>query len=214
MKGAWDKFMEGIGKFLGKLYGKPLIESPTVYKISAWLSKLPGSVTQHMTAFGSLITSGVYMQQTLTKKDLDPERRRTLAINQGLCFVVPTIAAYTVDKVINSYVKDNEYRYSGQYRHDISIAKFEKKDTKIIEEQVIRLNNKLKGFRPLASITVFALIYRYFTPVLMTPIANWFGDKVNAKKAEQKRIEEAEQQANQAMIDVDSVDEKETKQVA
>ena len=186
---CWDTIMENVGQFLGKLYGKPLIESPTLHKVSAWLSRLPGSVTQHMTAFGSLITSGVYVQQTLTKKDLDPERRRTLAVNQGLCFVVPTFAAYTVDKVINNWVKQNEYRYSGQYQHEIDIAKLEGKNANEIADKAATLSKKLKGFRTLASITVFALIYRYFTPVVMTPVANWFGDKLNARKAAAKAQE-------------------------
>ena len=191
VKKYWGKLMDAVGEFLGKLYGKPLIESPTLQKLSEKLSKLPGNLTQHMTAFGSLITSSVYMQQTLTNKELDPDRRRTLAINQGLCFIVPTAAAYTVDKAINNWVKKNEYRYSGQYQHVIDIAKDEGKDTKEIAEKAATLSKKLKGFRTLASITVFALIYRYFTPVIMTPVANWFGDKLNAKKAEQKAHEVA-----------------------
>ena len=211
-KGIFDKLMDHVGKFLGKLYGKPLIESETVHKASAWLSKLPGNVTQHMTAFGSLITSGVYMQQTLTKKDLDPDRRRTLAINQGLCFVVPTAAAYTVDRFINNWVKKNEYRYSGQYQHIIDIAKDEGKDPKEVAEQAKRLSKKLKGFRTLASITVFALIYRYFTPVIMTPVANWFGDKLNAKKAEEAKMTELEVQPTAKEVSIN--EDNKSKQVA
>ena len=210
---AWEALMDKVGQFLGKLYGKPLIESPTLQKLSASLSKLPGNLTQHMTAFGSLITSSVYMQQTLTNKELDPDRRRTLAINQGLCFFVPTAAAYTVDRGINSWVKKNEYRYSGQYQHDIDIAKLEGKDAKEIADKAVTLSKKLKGFRTLASITVFALIYRYFTPVIMTPVANWFGDKVNAKKAEQKAQEIAlgtQETAKEVSIN----ENKESKQVA
>ncbi len=213
VKKYWEKLMDAVGEFLGKLYGKPLIESPTLQKLSENLSKLPGNLTQHMTAFGSLITSSVYMQQTLTNKELDPDRRRTLAINQGLCFVVPTAAAYTVDKVINGWVKKNEYRYSGQYQHIIDIAKDEGKDAKEIAKEAATLSKKLKGFRTLASITVFALIYRYFTPVIMTPVANWFGDKLNAKKAEQKAQEialETEHTAKEISIN----ENKESKQVA
>lgn len=215
IKRAWETFMDGVGRFLGKLYGKPLIESPIVHKISAGLSKLPGSVTQHMTAFGSLITSSVYMQQTLSNKELDPDRRRTLSINQGLCFVVPTVAAYTVDNVINNWVKGNEYRYSGQYQQEIDIAKLEGKDAKVIEQKAATLSKKLKGFRTLASITVFALIYRYFTPVVMTPVANWFGDKINAKKAAKAQEIALNSENEQAAKEVSIVPEdKESKQVA
>ena len=48
----------------------------------------------------------------------------------------------------------------------------------------------MKGVRALAALAVFTLIYRYATPVLITPIANKIGDKLNerskAKEAEAK----------------------------
>jgi len=219
IKKNWDKLMEKIGKFLGELYGKPLIESERLHKASSWMSRLPGNVTQHMTAFGSLITSGVYMQQTVTNKDLDPDRRRTLAINQGLCFAVPTLMAYIVDKRINKWVKKNEYRYSDLTQHKLSMDKLNGVDKEIVDNEMKTLSKKLKGFRTLASITVFALIYRYFTPVIMTPIANVFGDKLNAKKAAKRVM--LEQQLNTETqnvakeIDINSNREKmESKQVA
>ena len=46
----------------------------------------------------------------------------------------------------------------------------------------------MKGIRTLASITIFAIIYRYLTPVLITPFANKIGDKWNASKATNKEI--------------------------
>ena len=208
----WGKLMDTVGKFLGNLYGKPLIESELLYKASAWLSKLPGNVTQHMTVFGSLITSSVYMRQTVTNKELDPDRRRTLAINQGLCFAVPTVMAYIVDKFINNWVKRNEYRYSDLKQHKITMDRLNKVKPSVIEEESKTLSKKLKGFRTLASITVFALIYRYFTPVIMTPVANWFGDKINAKKAAKaQEIElnpENEQVAKEVSITQDNKYEK------
>ena len=193
--GASDKAKESLfkrilkpfAKKFGELYGKPLIENERVHKVSAWLSRLPGNVTQHMTAFGSLITSGVYVQQTLTKKDLDPERRRTLAVNQGLCFIVPTLAAYTVDKLINSWVKNKGYRYSGLNERKIDIDRIEGKEAKKVAEEAKVLAKKIKGIRTLSSITIFAFIYRYATPVLITPLANKIGDRWNAKIAAKKQ---------------------------
>ena len=55
------------------------------------------------------------------------------------------------------------------------------------------LNKKVAGVRTLASLAVFTIIYRYATPVLITPIANKIGDRVNAKKAAKK--EEAQKVA-------------------
>ena len=196
----WKKISDKFVESFGKRYGKPLIESEKVHNISRWLSKFPGTVTQHMTAFGSLITSGVYVQQTLTKKDLDPDRRRTLAVNQGLCFVVPTVAAYTVDNAINGWVKKVGYDYSDLYEHKVDIKRLENNSTEAlekIEKEAKNLSKKMKGIRTLASITVFAIIYRYLTPVLITPFANKLGDKWNAsRKAKKELAVKPEEQKN------------------
>lgn len=175
----------------GEWYGKRLIESDRASKISEKLGKIKGGSTQFLTTLGSFITSSVYVHQTLTKKDLDPERRKTLAINQGLCFVVPTIAAYSVDKVLDDWKKSKEYRFSGLQERKIEMARF-KGDIKKATEMEANLGNKLKGVRVLASLTVFTFIYRFATPVLITPVANWISNKINenkkAKEIEMKSI--------------------------
>ena len=165
----------------GEWYGKRLIESDRASKISEKLGKIKGGSTQFLTTLGSFITSSVYVHQTLTKKDLDPERRKTLAINQGLCFVVPTIAAYSVDKVLDDWKKSKEYRFSGLQERKIEMARF-KGDIKKATEMEANLGNKLKGVRVLASLTVFTFIYRFATPVLITPVANWISNKINENK--------------------------------
>ena len=174
-----------VRKF-GELYGKPLLENEKVAKTSEKLSKLPGTITTHMATLGSLITSSVYVQRTLTNKDLDADRRRTLAINQALCFFIPTIAAYTVDHALKDWTKKQEYKYSGWQEHKTDIAKFE---GKVLNKKEVakELGQKLKGVRILSSLATFTLIYRYATPVIITPIANWIGDRINTKKAEQAK---------------------------
>ena len=173
-----------FARHFGEWYGKRLIESDRVSKISEKLGKIKGGSTQFLTSLGSFITSGVYVQQTLSKKELDPERRKTLAINQGLCFVVPTIAAYSVDKFIQNWKKAKEYRFSGLQERKIEMARF-KGDIQKATEMEANLGNKLKGIRVLASLSVFTLIYRFATPVLITPLANWISNKINEhRKAE------------------------------
>lgn len=192
--GKNNPLMDWFAKGFGKFYGKPLMESDKLWKISESLTKVPGAMTQHMVALGSLITSGTYVQRTLTNKDLDPDRRRTLAVNQALCFFVPTFAAYSVDKLINEAVKKNEYRYTGLKLHDLEMDKIAGKLTPQVEADAYKsLGKKAKGVRVLASLAVFTLIYRYATPVLITPIANKIGDWWNARiaaKKEQKNNQE------------------------
>ena len=169
-----------ISKPLAKIYGKPLYESETTSNISEKLSKIPGKMTTHMATIGSLLTSSVYIQQTLNKKDLDSDRRKTLAINQGLCFIIPTICAYTVDKFLSNWIKKNEYRYSGLQENKIALAKRDgkKEVAEIIQKD---LGTKLRGVRILASLATFTLIYRYVTPVIITPIANSIGNRISQK---------------------------------
>ena len=110
---------------LGEYYGKPLMEQEWLAKLTNNLTKLPGRTTQHMSVLGSLITSGMYVQQTLTKKELDPDKRRTLAVNQTLGFIVPTIAAYSVNSIMNNWIKQREYSFTGSQMNKIERAKVE-----------------------------------------------------------------------------------------
>lgn len=172
-------------KQFGKYYGKPIIESKKVSKFAEKLDKIPGELTQHMMTLGSLITSSTYMARTLNNKELDSDKKKTLAINQGLCFVIPTIAAYSVDIALNKSMKKFEYWYSNRIQHAIDKAKIEGKDI----SDLMKKKDNIKGVRVLKSICVFALIYRYLTPVLITPIANWIGDSLTAKRHAQKTEE-------------------------
>ena len=186
--GMFNKLYELIGDTMGGLYGKPLIESKAMADLSAKLSDIPGGLTQAMQTFGSLLTSGAYMYGTLTNDKLDADKRKTLSINQLLCFIVPTIAAYTVDRAINGFVKKCEYRYSGLQQQAIADA-LAKGDKKLADELMKSLSDKVKGVRALASLAVFTIIYRYATPVLITPFANKIGNKLNERnKAEKKEI--------------------------
>ena len=172
-------------KIFGKYYGKKLVESETAGKVADKLSHVWGGPTQFLTTLGSLITSSVYVQQTLTKKDLDKDRRKTLALNQALCFVLPTITAYTVDHMLNDWVKRKEYRFSGLQERKIDMAKFEGRAT---EEMSKNLGRKLKGIRVLAQLSVFTLIYRYATPVIITPLTNAISNMINEHKAKKETV--------------------------
>ncbi len=197
-KGDGKKASWFVRKF-GEWYGKPLLENEGIAKLSEKLASLPGNITQHMATLGSLITSSVYVERTLTNKDLDVERRRTLAINQILCFFIPTIAAYTVDSLIKGWTKNKEYRYSGLQEQKKALADYEGKAVKGMSKD---LGKSLKGVRILASLATFTLIYRYATPVIITPIANWLGDRLNARKAKEteiiKEMEEKEEENTKA----------------
>jgi hypothetical protein len=80
--------------------------------------------------------------------------------------------------LINNWVKNKGYRFTGLQKHLIAKAKAEGKDVSSMTES---LGNRIKGVRILATLATFTLIYRFLTPVLITPIANKIGDKLNEK---------------------------------
>ena len=176
-------------KWLGKTFGAWIIKNETIHKYAGKLAQLQGKLTAHMSTIGSLITSSVYVQQTLSKKDLDSEKRTTLAINQILCFFVPTFLAYTADSGLNSFVKNKEYRYSGLQRQKRVIEET-KTGKPYTEEQLKTLSDKIKGIRVLASLLIFTTVYRYVSPVLITPFANKLGDWYNDRRIARKQARE------------------------
>ena len=190
--GGWsEKFSDFISKLYAEYYAMPMLKKEWLYKMSKKMANVPGKMTAHMATLGSLITSSVYVERTLRNKDLDNEKKKTLAINQGLCFLVPTACAYLVDHLLRGNIKDKEYRYSGR-----QLAKVSKKMGNMSDAQIKDFNklmgDRLKGFSTLATLATFTLIYRYATPVIITPIANWLGEKLNESQAK-KAAEEAKQ---------------------
>ena len=193
-----EKLSDFISKMYAKYYAKPMYNQEWLYKMSKNMSRVPGKMTAHMATLGSLITSGVYVERTLRNKDLDNEKKKTLAINQGLCFLVPTFCAYLADHQLRGIIKEKEYRYAGR-----QLAKVSKKMEKMSEAQIKDFNklmgDRLKGFSTLATLATFTLIYRYATPVIITPIANWLGEILNEKQAKKAAEEAKKKQQTQGV---------------
>lgn len=121
----------------------------------------------HMLATGSLITSGLYVKKTLDNKDMDKDRKNTLAINQVLTFGISTIGAYSMDKSLNKWWSKVTNRYVGMHINDKNFSseygktlkavaeknklikeankKLPKADRKLLE-QAPRVNEYLEGY--------------------------------------------------------------------
>lgn len=107
----------------------------------------------HMLAMGSLITSGLYVKKTLDNKDMDKDRKNTLAINQVLTFIISTIGAYSMDKSLNKWWSKVTNKYVGIQINDKDFAsEFGKtlKDVAVRNKEIKEANKKLaKGDRKL-----------------------------------------------------------------
>lgn len=199
--------MDKITDFIAKRYTKHVYESP----IAKWLSRREDAsqIVNHMQMLGSVIVSGMYMTQTLRNKNMDDETKKKLSINQALTWVAATAGAYWLDDFL-AQTWDNKVslKYAKKFLNDPELAQkianhnkelkevFEKdaKNTgkKFEPDNVLKyvtkkvknaaLETDLKGLDVLKSLVVFGTIYRFVSPVAVTPIANWVGDKFFSSK--------------------------------
>ncbi len=96
---------------------------------------------QHCLTTGSVITSGLYMQRTLANKDMDKDRKNTLAVNQFLTLCVSTAGAYTMDKYLKNWWENMSAKYVGHKVLDDTFAK----DYKDVKDAINNINKALKA---------------------------------------------------------------------
>ncbi len=214
IKRGANKLFDGISKY----YTKPLFESP----VAVWLSKQDkvGQIVNHMQTLGSFIISGMYMLQTYRNNDMHEERKKTLMVNQGLTLAASTLGAYTIDGALAGlWDRKVALKYAKEFLNDETFPeKFAKYNEKLKAEfladaanagkkfkpaivgqyvsKVVRnpaLSYKLGGLDILKSLAVFGTVYRFLSPVAVTPIANWASDTfLHSAKKESKNAANAE----------------------
>lgn len=167
-------------KWVGKTYGKAILNSNGVRKFSEWLASVDKTnATKHFAVAGSLVTSSAYAYNTLKNNRLEKKNSRTLATNQALGFIVPTVLGYTIDAAIGKYTKEVEYKFAAKLEKALFHSKLE---GEALESAIKRCSKQIKGVRTLAGIATFTLLYRYIAPVAITPAANKIGEKINSRK--------------------------------
>lgn len=176
-----------VTKFFAENYGKKFVNSDGMQTFCEKLASLKGgNVTQHLATLGSVITSSVYMQKTLTNESLDKDRRKTLAWNQGLVLGFSTVGAYSLNNLMGDINKQLEYKYVALQEN--KMAKMGKVDPKKLAEMKEVFSKRLGGFRTLMPIVTFTMVYRYISPVAITPVANWISDKFSEAKKQKEPV--------------------------
>ena len=132
---AYDKTTSWIAQH----FTKHLLDNKLFGKLANNL-KDTNNLFQHCLTVGSVITSGLYMYRTMSNKDLDEDRRNTLAVNQGLTLVVSTAGAYTLDKYMKDWWENITAKYVGHQVHDAQFAK----DFKDVKNVITSVNKSLK----------------------------------------------------------------------
>jgi len=214
-----DPFSNMLDKFtswLSKNYTDKLYTSWFAKQIAKKADKLD-SVVDIMSILGSTVISGMYMIQTLRNKQLDDDRKQTLAINQGLTYLIATAGSVVIDQSLDNWWEGKTAKYadsrtgldiSGKIKeiNDKAIAeaeekfgkkfkKFNKKERKAtkltntlkyIEDNLdnAALEKKIRGMGVLKKLIIFGMVYRFLSPVAVTPFANMIGNKLaEVKKA-------------------------------
>ena len=136
----YDKFTDGIAKhFTSKIVNsKPIVGLASKFKDS-------DNLFQHCLTIGSVITSGLYMQKTLTNDKLDKDRKKTLAVNQGLTFVVSTFGAYGLDKYVKRWWGKLTEKFAGHLLNDNKFVENFHKHNDTIKEANKKLLDAAKG---------------------------------------------------------------------
>lgn len=116
----YDKFTEWIAnnyykRFYNSKFAKSFIEHT---KGKAW-----NNMTTHMSALGSTLISSMYVIKTLENDKLDPEKRKTLAINDVLTWGVSTAGAYFLDAKLGDWWEGVTTRFTANYLLDNKKAK-------------------------------------------------------------------------------------------
>lgn len=148
---------------------KRLVNNKSVEKLITSTSKykkFTDNLTSHLIVLGSTLLSGFYVLKTLKNKDLDEDKRKTLAINQGLVYGASTIMAYTFDGWARK--KFNKI-----------FDKFEKYNA---GEDVAKMAKWKSGFGLARTIIIVDTVYRFIAPVIVTPLANYIGNKLQENK--------------------------------
>lgn len=126
-KRTFNKFTSWLSEnYTTKLYTSKLA------KFLANHTEKLDSVVDHMQVMGSIIISGMYMTQTLRNQQLDEDRRRTLAVNQGLTFILSTAGSYLIDRRLDNWWEKVTTKYAQKQTSDDKLG-----------EKIQQLNNKI-----------------------------------------------------------------------
>ena len=212
----WDSFI-GFG---AKHIIAPFLDFKPIRWFANKTKDVDGMVN-HLNVASSAAISGMYIKKTLDNDKLDKDRRNTLAINQALVFAVSTAGSYLLDDSLGNWWNNTVTpKYAGVFldekdkmaefiQKNKEIRKFNKTASKDAKKDMLKvmdyvkkeinpdsiklekLNTRLKGMDVAKKLFIFATVYRYIAPILVTPLANRIGDRYlqykKAKEAEQTK---------------------------
>lgn len=186
------KGYDKIGEFLNKKFISKIMGTKPVMKLidkTVANEKFNNKLPTHLMTLGSFILSGFYIKRTLENDQLEPKKRKTLAINQAAVLGVSTVMCYSIDGLLNNKVKRFTEKFNiangiDKILYEKLLTTDKKAAEKYLQETGQKTAKYTNGIGLAKSAIIFGLVYRYITPVLVTPIANKIGNDVHKKEAE------------------------------
>lgn len=147
----------------------------------------------HLIVLGSTILSATYVYKTLTNKELDKDKRNTLAINQGLVYALSTLMAYTFDEKLGAITRATQAEF--KKINTLDVTNKVGAELKNINEHNALVGKQSQGISNAKGIIVIDTVYRFIAPVLVTPLANWAGNKLIENHQKKKAARQFQAQA-------------------
>lgn len=164
VKKHYNKFTDAIARQLAKI-----VDTKMTQRVIEYTKKYPrfkNNYVTHLAVIGSIVLSGFYVTKTLNNEKLDEQKRRTLAINQGIVWGISTVMNYTFNKLTDKKLKE-------------FLNKFKEMNKDLDADKLSKYEN---GIKIAKAIMVIDIVYRFIAPVVVTPIANHIGNKIQEKK--------------------------------
>lgn len=137
----FTKIYNKTSDFLCEHVAKPVLGSKWFGGFAEKVQNTGDYLFQNCLTTGSVITSGLYMQRTLTNDNMDKDRRNTLAVNQLLTLALSTAGAYLLDGYVKDWWENVSAKYVG---HKVMDNNFHK-DFKDVNKVIKDVNKLLKS---------------------------------------------------------------------
>lgn len=116
--GLYDAITDKIAKYVTS----PIINSTALRKTSDAL-KDSDTLFNHIATVTSALISGVYVTRTLANDNLEDDKKKVLAMNQGLTFAISTVLSYAVDNKLENWWQQVTAKFIGVRANDKEFAK-------------------------------------------------------------------------------------------
>ena len=210
---AYDGLTEVLGKGLGKLANTNFTKNTVNFLSGKSEGKVAGAISrfinvkekwfQHAIALESVYLTSFYMYNTHKSKAIPEDQKRPMIINQALVTTLCTALGYTIagklSKVFNKaqhiFTIANVTKIADRMKPAVkeAVAKATSKGAidAAIKAPLKEASATSNGISKLKGVLVFGFIYRYLSPVFLTPIANRVSELFENK--EEKRAKEYKQ---------------------